>query len=431
MGCEKGPMPLPRQPNFLAPPDPKKYRETSVQKQGRFDQFLAKKGDKIAKKPEICAHKDGKKSGPETKSDSQKTEDAKLDRATNPDRAINPEGIIPDPANNFVPQNAEMISVHIPMSPQNQNKNDPTLPPDDDHGDTPLDGGETPTKTPHDIFEKKGLRLVDYHHVSGDHESIPLAATPGLAPEMSRSQIPLKVNEYKGIKDDQNDESSFAPDKIRTQGPVIFPAIEKTNWIQSDVRSNNKTESYLDNTLNQKEESAPTFPMSSKPAGFFGAVEIAPSQKPNAAAPVSVLNQIDVSMRSVSFKEGRHVLTISLTPEDLGRLTIKVDISADGHVNAVVHAAKADTYDLLRQDQSLHDAILQTLTDQGLKSDSGSLSFSTGNGGNNGGGNGESDAPDHDPYSSVTLQENNQDGDTEAQNAAAVDNPYHLVNLRF
>ncbi|MEX6725080.1 flagellar hook-length control protein FliK [Parapedomonas caeni] len=69
---------------------------------------------------------------------------------------------------------------------------------------------------------------------------------------------------------------------------------------------------------------------------------------------------------------GKTEFTLRLDPAELGRIEVKLHVSENGKVEATVSADNASTYDLLRRDAS---TLERALTDAGLKTDSGSLSF--------------------------------------------------------
>ena len=65
-------------------------------------------------------------------------------------------------------------------------------------------------------------------------------------------------------------------------------------------------------------------------------------------------------------------IKIQLSPEDLGRVDIKLDMQKDGMVKAVIAADKPETLQWLQQDAKHLERALQ---DAGFKLDNGSLSF--------------------------------------------------------
>ena len=81
--------------------------------------------------------------------------------------------------------------------------------------------------------------------------------------------------------------------------------------------------------------------------------------------------QLSVNIQRAA-ANGQDRITIQLKPQDLGRVEVKIEVSHDGRLQAVISADKPETLDLLRQD-SRH--LLQSLNDAGLKSSEDSLSF--------------------------------------------------------
>jgi flagellar hook-length control protein FliK len=70
--------------------------------------------------------------------------------------------------------------------------------------------------------------------------------------------------------------------------------------------------------------------------------------------------------------EGHDRITIQLSPADLGRIDVRLDIGADGKIQAVFAADKPQTVEMLQRDARELERALQ---DAGLRADSGSLSF--------------------------------------------------------
>ncbi len=90
--------------------------------------------------------------------------------------------------------------------------------------------------------------------------------------------------------------------------------------------------------------------------------------------PVHVLpaaEQVALSMRQAT-QSGTDRIEIQLKPASLGAIAVKLDVSHDGHISAVISADRSDTLNLLRQDSQ---GLQQALRDAGLKADNGSLSF--------------------------------------------------------
>ncbi len=73
-----------------------------------------------------------------------------------------------------------------------------------------------------------------------------------------------------------------------------------------------------------------------------------------------------------SAKSGTDRIRINLTPEDLGRVEIKLDMHKDGQIKAVIAADKPETMEWLMRDAKQLERALQ---DAGFKTDSNSLQF--------------------------------------------------------
>jgi flagellar hook-length control protein FliK len=67
---------------------------------------------------------------------------------------------------------------------------------------------------------------------------------------------------------------------------------------------------------------------------------------------------------------------VQLHPADLGKITVKLDMSSDGKVQGTVTADNPKTLDMLQKDSRSLERALQ---DAGLRADSGSLQFNLGN----------------------------------------------------
>lgn len=108
---------------------------------------------------------------------------------------------------------------------------------------------------------------------------------------------------------------------------------------------------------------------SAKPVSFAEHVTKASLSRTGANVPVS--EQIAVQM-SHALKDGQNQMTIKLHPADLGRIDVKIDVSTDGRVTASFSVEQPSTLDLLTKDQR---GLERSLSDAGLKTDSGTLSF--------------------------------------------------------
>lgn len=134
---------------------------------------------------------------------------------------------------------------------------------------------------------------------------------------------------------------------------------------------------------NGPDAAAPQAPTSQPVAGIGAASGTAAAQKaqapqaaqaprqPQMPQPHEVIDQIKVQIASQS-KDGVDTIKVQLKPTELGAIEIKLDVAKDGSVTTVVTADNKDTLDLLKKDQS---SLQKALSDAGLKSDLGSMTF--------------------------------------------------------
>jgi hypothetical protein len=81
-------------------------------------------------------------------------------------------------------------------------------------------------------------------------------------------------------------------------------------------------------------------------------------------------------------KNGDSQISVQLQPGDLGKITVKLDVGADGKVQGTVTADNPKTLDMLQKDSRSLERALQ---DAGLRADQGSLQFSLSKQGNQNG----------------------------------------------
>ena len=95
---------------------------------------------------------------------------------------------------------------------------------------------------------------------------------------------------------------------------------------------------------------------------------------PTPAAPAHVLpayEQVAVTLKQAA-QSGTDRIQIQLKPASLGAIEVRLDVTHDGKISAVISADRSDTLNMLKQDSS---GLEQALRDAGLQADSGSLSF--------------------------------------------------------
>lgn len=96
-----------------------------------------------------------------------------------------------------------------------------------------------------------------------------------------------------------------------------------------------------------------------------------------------VAEQVAVNIQR-GLAQGQDRITVQLRPHELGRVEIKMEMTHDGKMTAVVSAERPETLDMLRQDSR---SLLQSLADAGITADESGLSFqlqgqNAGDGGN-------------------------------------------------
>lgn len=101
----------------------------------------------------------------------------------------------------------------------------------------------------------------------------------------------------------------------------------------------------------------------------------------HSSAHVPVSEQVAVQM-SHALKNGQNQMTIKLKPAELGRIEVRINVDNDGRVTASFSVDQPATLDLLQRDQR---GLERSLSDVGLKTDAGTLSFNLRND-NSGGG---------------------------------------------
>lgn len=97
-----------------------------------------------------------------------------------------------------------------------------------------------------------------------------------------------------------------------------------------------------------------------------------PQSAPVSAAQPVPVNAIAVEIASQA-RAGNSRFEIRLDPPELGRIDVRLDIDTDGNVKSRLVIERADTYDLLRRDQSTLERALQQA---GLKTSDNGLEFS-------------------------------------------------------
>ena len=133
-----------------------------------------------------------------------------------------------------------------------------------------------------------------------------------------------------------------------------------------------------------------------------GAVDPIHSDSRTAARGGPAVEQIAVRIQ-VAAKQGQDHINIRLHPADLGRVEVKLDLTEDGPLRAVLIAERSDTLELLQRDAG---QLERSLAQAGLKLDSGSLNFGLQNQANDGDGTRETGSAGAEPDHSEAGNEN-------------------------
>ena len=102
-----------------------------------------------------------------------------------------------------------------------------------------------------------------------------------------------------------------------------------------------------------------------------GDVVLATATMDDRAAAGPAVRQVAVQI-SRAVQHGNDRFSIRLSPAELGRVSIKLEVGHDNRVIAVISAERSETLDLLQRDARTLERALQ---EAGLRTDSGSLSF--------------------------------------------------------
>ncbi|BAE49310.1 flagellar hook-length control protein FliK [Paramagnetospirillum magneticum] len=96
------------------------------------------------------------------------------------------------------------------------------------------------------------------------------------------------------------------------------------------------------------------------------------ARTPRTLLQAQVMEQVTVQIDK-QVKDGADTIKIQLKPYELGKIEIKLEVSADGHVSATVTADKPETLAMLQKDAK---GLEKALEDAGLKPDSAATTFS-------------------------------------------------------
>jgi flagellar hook-length control protein FliK len=157
------------------------------------------------------------------------------------------------------------------------------------------------------------------------------------------------------------------------EAPATKPvkAVTTTSSSEPVASTARVAESADKTTLTPQLEQAPvtTDTTRADKASFASHLETVKLNRTGAHTPVS--DQIAVHLTKAA-QNGQDKMTIRLQPPELGRIDIKLDISNEGMIKASIQVDQPATLDLMLRDQK---GLEKALSDAGLKTDGGSLSF--------------------------------------------------------
>lgn len=96
------------------------------------------------------------------------------------------------------------------------------------------------------------------------------------------------------------------------------------------------------------------------------------AQRPAGSFRAEILEQISVNIQK-AVKDGTDKISIQLRPAELGRVDVRIEVTADGRAHVHVTADRSDTLELLQRDAR---DLARALQDAGLRADAGNLQFS-------------------------------------------------------
>jgi flagellar hook-length control protein FliK len=199
----------------------------------------------------------------------------------------------------------------------------------------------------------------------------------GLPALAAAKSSPLSAAPDAPLSDDMAKAGAAATTAPSTSATPVFSAKPqgegKTQTAQA-IQAPTPSSDSGSNAATLKEAMAQT-PMLTQPGAdkpetkFIDHLEQVKLNRTGAHQPVT--EQVAVHL-SRAVQQGQERMTIRLHPAELGRIEIKLDLSAEGVVKASFHIDQPATLDLLQRDAK---GLEKALGDAGLKTDGGSLNF--------------------------------------------------------
>jgi flagellar hook-length control protein FliK len=120
----------------------------------------------------------------------------------------------------------------------------------------------------------------------------------------------------------------------------------------------------------QPDPSSVATPLALQPAALLASAPTAQAATASTLA-ASTLDQIAFNLQQ-SLRTGLNQIEIQLKPASLGSIDVKLEMTHDGRMTAVISSDRSDTLNLLQRNSG---ELQQALRDAGLQTDNGSLSF--------------------------------------------------------
>jgi flagellar hook-length control protein FliK len=205
-----------------------------------------------------------------------------------------------------------------------------------------------------------------WHHVGESATATPgQPGSPSSAAANAASDATATASQTQ-LQAQANDVAALA--KNGTDQPLVTPGIELAQAASADSSKSGTAAPLAADPSNVAAVSLPG------PADATAVTPQATSADPALASPGQIApawEQVAINLRQAA-QSGSDRIEIQLKPASLGAIAVKLDVSHDGHITAVISADRSDTLNLLRQHS---DGLTQSLRDAGLQADSGSLSF--------------------------------------------------------
>jgi chemotaxis protein MotD len=195
-------------------------------------------------------------------------------------------------------------------------------------------------------------------------------------------QVQAPAQDAKGSTEEADPDQTVPADQPQAPEKHAKPQVppqqaEGTQQQTADDKAQTKPAGDADSTASAaKISSEPPAHHLTTPAAPVATHAAAASAAASQGAPVVLSQPVPVNALAVEIagqaRAGNSRFEIRLDPPELGRIDVRLDVDRDGNVTSRLVIDRADTYDLLRRDQSTLERALQQA---GLKTSDNSLEF--------------------------------------------------------